>query len=1435
MADREYEEIGPGESTDLGMAGKITRTFIHSPLTPLLLVACLALGVLGMYITPRQEDPQISVPMVDIFFKFPGASAEQVASLATDPLERMMSEIEGVKHVYSASQRGQGMVTVQFIVGEKMGPSLVKLKDKLDTNLDKIPPGVSRPMVKSKGVDDVPTVTLTLWSKAVDDAALRLIGLEVMQRLKEVPNTSQNFLVGGRSEEIRIEVQPQLLRGYGIGIGQIAKVIQSANQKKNVGTSETGASIYSVYTGDFLRNKSDVERLVVGTSRGAPVYVRDIAKVIEGPGDAKSIVQYFSGPGIHFEPDCGMFCSIKRSVFGYEKPKERPFAHGDSAVTIAIAKKGGTNGVSVSQAILAKVEFLKGRVIPDNVHVEVTRDYGKSANDKVNTLLGDMGKATLMVTILIFVFLGLRPTFVVATVIPVIILITVFGAWMLDFTVDRVSLFALIFCIGILVDDATVVVENIYRRWLLKGGVDTATTIDAVREVGNPTILATLAIIAALLPMGMVSGMMGPYMMPIPVLGSVAMTFSLFAAFIFTPWLAIRVRPSLRQLNAMQDKEHKTSQMFDRFFRSVLGPLIDNPGRARWFTRAVWGVFMLACSMFYFQGVAVKMMPLDNKPEFNIVVNMPEGTALPVTANVAQQLTDTLLQAKGSDGKASFPEVIAIQTYSGTASPFNFNGLVRHYYLRQNPWEGDIQIQLLDKEERARSSHEIAEAARAILTPIAKKLGAKIQIVEMPPGPPVLQSMVAEIYGPDDATRKAVVKKVTEAFEAAPSVVDVDNYVPAPYNAYVFVVDRQKAESNGVSMSDITSQLSMVMGGFKLGDVKRGRELEPRYIVLQAPLAVRSQITRLGELPIQTQSGKMIPLAALGRFEKQPQDRVIFHKDLRNVEYVTGEMTGVVTGLAAPIYGMLEVQKYLKDYVPPGNKEGLWPGYFGPPANSFQSNYEWGGEWTVTFETFRDMGGAFMVALILIYMLVVMEFGNYRLPGIIMAPIPLTLIGIIPGHWLLGAEFTATSMIGWIALAGIIVRNSILLVDFSKHQVEKGVPLREAVIQAVVTRTRPILITQLTMIAGAFSIIHDPIFQGMAISLMFGAMVSTVLTLFIIPLACVKAPGAYELPADAVDARVADALAVEAGGGAAVMGGSGASGKSSGKAAGAGILTTISALFVAVGKGMGHPLENIVAIPYMIWQFLAQLIQFGSAKSDSRGGQGVASGRSAAGAFGTPATVVASQEGRPGKLVKSAIDEEIIEESETATRSVERALDEAENKAQKSAKKKAKKAKKAQKEAKKAAKEKLKADKVNKNKAKEKLKSNGKGNGKDQIAKSSKADKNGVTAGEKKKVKSLKTKADQSNIEKNGVIEGNGELPHDDLKEVNGIGPKLERALNKQGIMTFSQLSELDVGLIAEAENETIDLAGRIEREDWIGQARKLMKKEEEKNKNKNK
>ncbi len=1105
MAKLDNEKLETGENKPLGMAGTITKAFIHSPLTPLLLIASLALGIMGLMLTPRQEDPQISVPIADIFFQFPGASASQVSSLATDPLERMMSEIPGVRHVYSASERGRGIVTVQFKVGEEMGPSLVKLYDKLMSNQDKIPPGVSQPLVKPKGIDDVPAVTLTLWSKTVDDSTLRALSLEVMQRLKEVPDTAQSFIVGGRPAEMRVEIKPERLNSFGVSIDHLAQTIASANEKRAVGESESGGTNFKVYSGSFLRYARDIESLIVGVRNGSPVYVRDVATVSEGPGDAKSVVQYYSGPAA-----------------GADMPK----TDGSPAVTIAIAKKIGTNGVSVANGILAKVESLKGNLIPESVVVSVTRNYGETANNKVNELILEMLAATSVVTILIFFFLGFRPTIVVVVVIPVIVLMTIFVAYMLGFTIDRVSLFALIFSIGILVDDATVVVENTYRRWLQKGSVDTATTIDAVREVGNPTILATMAIIAALLPMGFVSGMMGPYMRPIPVLGSVAMLLSLFAAFIFTPWLIMRIRPSLAKLRKMQDDEHRSAQRLDGVVRRVLGPLLDSPKKARIFRIVLWVALILACSMFYFQAAVVKMLPLDNKPEFNVVVNMPEGTSLPQTANLIQQMTDKI---------RTIPEVTAVQTYSGTASPFNFNGLVRHYYLRRQSWEGDIQIQLLDKWDRSRSSHELALEARKLLTPLAKAAGARIQVVEMPPGPPVLQTMVTEIYGPDAETRRQVARDITKIFEKADGVVDVDNLMTEPNDVWTFEVDQQKAEFRNVSIASLNRQLSMVMGGHKLGDVKQGGELEPRYIILQAPLNVRGQISNLGEMPIMSRANTMVPLGELGKFIKTKSDPIIFHKDLRAVEFVTGEVAG---RLAAPVYGMLNVSKLLNDYKTPdgvvlkANALGFSGNLLGPPETTFKTGFEWTGEWTVTYETFRDMGLAFMAALVMIYMLIVLEFGNFRLPGIIMAPIPLTLLGIIPGHWLLGAEFTATSMIGWIALAGIIVRNSILLVDFSKQAVAEGMDHREAVIQAVRTRTRPIVITQLTMIAGSLGIILDPIFQGMAISLLFGALVSTALTLIVIPLSCYQAPGAYRSAGDDPDTSPRSPTPAPASGGA---------------------------------------------------------------------------------------------------------------------------------------------------------------------------------------------------------------------------------------------------------------------------------------------------------------
>ena len=1073
--DEVPDDIEELRARGLGIAGRMACTFIDSPISPLLMIVTLAIGLLGLLFTPRQEDPQISVPMVDIFVQYSGASAEQVSSLVTEPLERIMSEIPGVRHVYSASERGQAMVTVRFRVGEQLGPSIVKVHDKLQSNLDKIPPGVSMPLVKPKGIDDVPVVTLTLWSDSVDDAALRTLGLDVLQRLQEIPNTGQGFVVGGREEQIRIEVNPERLTGYGVTLDQLAQAIRAANSEMRTGSVEYQNSSFSVYSGAFLRTAQDIARLVIGTYQGAPIYVRDVASVFHGPAETSRMVNYYTGPA---------------------DQSEQAVPHGLPAITIALAKKEGTNGVTVANEILAKLDQLRGQLIPDNVKVTVTRDYGKTANDKVNELLTALFEAAVAVSILCLIGLGTRAAFVVITVIPIVILITVWSAWVLDYTIDRVSLFALIFAIGILVDDATVVVENIFRRWMAAGKTTVTVAIDAVREVGNPTILATLTIIAALLPMGFVSGLMGPYMRPIPVLGSSAMFFSLLSAFIFTPWFAMRVRPdNLASFKKAEEREKKAQDVVGRMYHPIIKPLIERRSLGITFLLSVIGATFVACALFYTKTVTVKMLPFDNKPEFNVIINMPEGTALPVTANVTQTLATEL---------QSLPEVVALQTYVGTASPFNFNGLVRHYYLRQRPWEADIQVMLVDKDDRERSSHELSVVARELLTPIAQRMGARIQVVEMPPGPPVLQTVVAEIYGPDEVTRRQVARDMEAIFQDVENVVDVDTYMADEYFHWRFEIDTEKAIRRGISVETINRNLAMAMGGYKLGDVKRAAPLEPTYIILQAPLAIRSQIARLTNLPIVNSTGQVVPLGELGRFVQMREDPYIYHKDLRPMEYVTGEMQG---RLGAPIYGMFGVEDRLENYTTPDGVTitGMPMGLIGPPDTDTHSGFEWGGEWTVTYETFRDMGIAFMAALILIYGLIVMEFRDYTLAGLIMAPIPLTLIGIIPGHWIIGAEFTATSMIGFIALGGIIVRNSILLVEFVKNEVRDGKNIREAAITAGRTRLRPIMITSLTLMAGAAAIINDPIFQGMAVTLLFGTGVATLFTVLVIPLGCISA------------------------------------------------------------------------------------------------------------------------------------------------------------------------------------------------------------------------------------------------------------------------------------------------------------------------------------------
>ncbi|MBF0218585.1 MAG: efflux RND transporter permease subunit [Gammaproteobacteria bacterium] len=1085
MADRDDRLRGVSPShveDDLGLAGKMAKVFVHSPLSPLLFFAFLAMGVLGLMFTPRQEDPQISVPMIDIMLSYPGATSQDVAGLAIEPLERIMSEIPGVKHVYSVAMRGEGMVTVQFDVGEELGPSIVKVHDKIQSNMNKIPPGVQPPLVVPKGPDDVPVVTLTLWSDELDDGIMRTVAQDLLQSIKQIPNTGQGFIVGGRSEQVRIEVLPERISGYKLSLDQVASTIRAANSELQAGTMESGGTNFTVHTGSFLSSANDISRLVVSTLNGAPIYVRDIANVTQGPEETKEIVTYYTG-----------------RAYGDSK-----FAEAAQAVTVAVSKKVGANGVSVANDILDKVESLKGRLIPDNIHVEVTRNYGKTANDKVNSLLFKLFIATGAVVLLIWYALGVKPAVVVLLVIPVVLLMTVFAAWIFGFTIDRVSLFALIFSIGILVDDAIVVVENIYRRWLEKGEMDTETAIDAVREVGNPTILATFTVIAALLPMGAVSGMMGPYMAPIPALGSVAMLVSLVAAFVFTPWLAMRIRPSMEKLQAAEVKEHAANERLERFFRRILVPIINSRTIGYLTLGTIVVAFFASCFMFYTTAVAVKMLPLDNKGTYSVTIDMPEGTSLPTTANLTSRLAEVVLQQ---------PEVYAVQTYVGTAQPFDFNGMVRHYYLRKKPWQAEIHVQLVDKGDRQRTSHDIAVAVRQEITPIARQHGARVTVVEMPPGPPVMQAVVAEVYGPDDQTRRQVARHLTDVFDSVEGLSDVDNYMQEPYKEWHFQVDAEKAVRNGISVDTINRNLAMAMGGFVLGDIKQGNVLEPTFIVIETPLSLRSDIARLGDLPIPTQQGNTIPLAELGKFVEKDTEQVIYHKDLRPVEFVVGEATG---RLAAPIYAMSDVERALADYVTPDGVH-LESYYLGPPDDNGVSGFEWTGEWTVTYETFRDMGAAFGVALILIYILVVWEFGNFVVPAVIMAPIPLTLIGIVPGHWLLNAEFTATSMIGFIALAGIIVRNSILLVDFSIHQIRAGSAVTDAVILACKTRTRPIVITALALVGGSSVILSDYIFQGMAISLLFGVLVSTLLTLVVIPLGCISARASLCGPSDDSD------------------------------------------------------------------------------------------------------------------------------------------------------------------------------------------------------------------------------------------------------------------------------------------------------------------------------
>jgi multidrug efflux pump subunit AcrB len=1066
------------DAPSYGLSGRLAALFIGSKLTPLIIVGVLLLGLFAIVATPREEEPQIVVPMADVWLPFPGASAKIVEEQLTKPFERKISEIKGVEYVYSISRPGGALIIVRFYVGQPMEQSLVDLYDKLMSNQDLLPPGAEPFLVKPKDVNDVPIVTITLSSEQYGEFELHQLAEQVLEETKKVTGTSGGFIVGGRSRELQVQIDPARLKAYGLTPLQIAGIIRGENRALPTGRFDSRNQNFLVETGRFIRSRDDLESLVVGVNDQRPIYLRQVAEVIDGPAEATSYV--WSGLG----------AGGARETSDVKRETGEPTSHEYPAVTVAIAKQGGVNAVTVAEQVIRKVDEMKGVTVPADVRVTITRDYGETAQEKANELLWHLGIAVVAVVIFLGVALGPRPAFVVSIAIPLTLALTLFTSMLIGYTINRVTLFALIFSIGILVDDAIVVVENVYRHLVLRLRSHNDATLHAVDEVGNPTILATFTVIAALLPMAFVSGLMGPYMRPIPINASIAMFFSLLVAFVVIPWFCRTCyRPGAGVKGV--DHEEEDTGLMARLYRRTLTPLLARPVLTYLVLFVVILLLAGSCLLFYTRHVVVKMMPFDNKSEIQLVIDMPEGTTLEETARATKALTRYV---------RTIPEVRDYQAYVGTASPFNFNGLVRHYFLRSLPHEADIQINLVAKDERKAQSHDIAQRIRPSAQEIGRRYGANVKVVEVPPGPPVQSVLVAEVYGPDYGRQLAVAREVRALFESTTGVVDVDDYIEADQTKYVFTVDHAKAALAGIPSEEIVNTLRMALEGTKVGLVHITNEKSPVQIVLRLPLAERTGLEHIGEIGLRTKGGGLVQLSELLTVEQTIQDKAIYHKNQKPVVYVVADVGGPGAEKAeSPVYGVLGVGKKLEDYQP---AEGyrIEQYYASQPWSEDQIAIKWDGEWQITYETFRDMGAAFAVAMLLIYLLIVGQFQSFLTPMIIMAPIPLTLIGILPGHWLTGSYFTATSMIGFIALAGIIVRNSILLVDFIQLQERAGVPLLEAVIKAGAIRTRPILLTAAALMVGAFVIILDPIFQGLAVSLLFGVGASTLLTLIVIPL-----------------------------------------------------------------------------------------------------------------------------------------------------------------------------------------------------------------------------------------------------------------------------------------------------------------------------------------------
>ncbi|HEX2917197.1 MAG TPA: efflux RND transporter permease subunit [Edaphobacter sp.] len=1045
--------------TQRNFAGRIAAFFIESKLTLLFIIAAIALGGLSLMNIPREEEPQITVPMIDIFTAMPGASAKEVEERVSTPLERVLRNVAAVEYTYSTSQPGMSLVTVRFRVGANEDDAIVQTYKQLDANVGALPPGVSRPVLKVRSIDDVPMMTLTLTDPRYSVVQLRQIADELDQQIKRVDDVAQTAVIGGQPRKVNVWFDSSKLAAFGLTPEALAARLQATNTQSTPTAITTGGADAQLKVGSFFNSVDDLKSTVISTSGGRPVYLRDVARIEDGGSDIGNYV--LSGIGL-----------------GAQDLRQVP------AVTIAISKRPGTNATTISEHINERIEQLQGTLLPSDLKVAVTRDYGETAKDKANELLLHLFIATLSVTLLVAFALGWREGGVVLVAIPVTLALTIALFYFYGYTVNRITLFALIFSIGILVDDAIVVVENIVRHFRLDENKSRSlreVAIDAVDEVGNPTILATFAVIAAILPMAFVRGLMGPYMRPIPIGASSAMLFSLLVAFSVTPWAALRFLRG-RAGTHHEEKEGKLTGMY----RRLMGGLLDSKRNAMLFAAAVVVLLLIAISLLPLKAVKVKMLPFDNKSEFQVILNMPEGSTLEQTTSVAQQMGQRI---------AADPDVTDYQIYSGTAAPFNFNGLVRHYYLRGAANQADIQVNLKSRDDRKAQSHDIAKRLRPALTQIARAANARVAVAEVPPGPPVQQTLVAEIYGPDYQQQIALAKQVRRVFESTDGVVDTDWFVAAPEKQYNLEVDSTRASLAGLSTQQIAANVSDSIEGKDIGLLHdpRSREQVPIQLQLERPL--RSSLDNIRNIQLVSSSGNPVSLGSLGTVTDRTIEQPIQHKNLMPVVYVIGDVSGAVE---SPVYVILKMQDEIAKLKAP---DGMTITQYSTqlPTDTQHFSLKWDGEWQITYEVFRDLGLAFAVVLVLIYILVVGWFRSFLTPLVIMAPIPLTLVGILPGHALMGAFFTATSMIGFIAGAGIIVRNSIILVDFIEVRRRQGLTLHDAVIDAGAVRFRPMLLTAGAVVLGSSVILSDPIFQGLAISLMAGEVASTVLSRLAIP------------------------------------------------------------------------------------------------------------------------------------------------------------------------------------------------------------------------------------------------------------------------------------------------------------------------------------------------